>query len=284
MADVRTEGENRHRPEKSPLDDLSARTMKAQATIERWTRELQARRPGATARAMPPEVASAKAELKAIEKLARAALAGTASGKVELSRRDMMIAQRLFFTGTRERRTSTARAFRFWWRFVDSKGGVLSLVQSLGIYCVYTQDLVAALARLITGRPCLEVGAGDGTLALRLEEAGVPTTAVDDQSWSHRIRYPGWVEKSDAVAALAKHQPRTVVCSWPPPGNTFERQIFRTPGVDLYVVIGSRHRFASGNWLAYEEQKNFTWGIDEGLSSLVMPPELDSAVLVFKRL
>ena len=30
--------------------------------------------------------------------------------------------------------------------------------------------------------------------------------------------------------------------------------MFRTPSVQLYIVIASRHRFAAGEWRAYEQQ------------------------------
>ena len=86
-----------------------------------------------------------------------------------------------------------------------------------------------------------------------------------------------------AREALARHAPRAVVCSWPPPGNDFERSVFQTPSVELYVVVGSRHRFAAGDHDAYERQADFTGGLDEALSRLVLPPELDPAVYLFRR-
>jgi hypothetical protein len=91
------------------------------------------------------------------------------------------------------------------------------------------------------------------------------------------------VEKLDARKALLKFQPETVICSWPPPGNLFERHVFTAPSVSLYVVIGSRYKFASGNWEAYSAQTAFEWGEDRRLDKLVVPPELDSAVFVFRR-
>jgi hypothetical protein len=74
-----------------------------------------------------------------------------------------------------------------------------------------------------------------------------------------------------------------VICSWPPAGNDFEREVFRTATVALYVVVGSRHRFATGNWAAYEEQAEFDFAEDPELGRLVLPPELDAAVYVFRR-
>ncbi len=91
------------------------------------------------------------------------------------------------------------------------------------------------------------------------------------------------VERLDAEAALARYRPSVVLCAWPPPGNGFERAVFRSPSVSRYIVLTSRHRFAAGAWSDYEAQEGFTLRHDEALSRLVLPPESDPAVLVFDR-
>jgi hypothetical protein len=53
--------------------------------------------------------------------------------------------------------------------------------------------------------------------------------------------------------------------------------------VQLYVVITTRHRFAAGNWDSYAGQTGFTCTEDRRLARLVLPPELDPTVLVFRR-
>jgi hypothetical protein len=143
--------------------------------------------------------------------------------------------------------------------------------------------LIKELAILFDDRPCLEIGAGDGTLSRLLLEAGTRITATDDHSWSHTIPYPDTVERIDAGEALKKYRPQVTICSWPPPNNNFERHVFKTESVGLYIVIGSRHKFASGNWETYAAQKDFDRQIDSRLSCYVVPPELDSAVLIFSR-
>jgi hypothetical protein len=158
----------------------------------------------------------------------------------------------------------------------------MPLVQARGIYCFYSRELVEELARLAAGRPCLEIAAGDGTLSRFLAAAGVPVTATDDASWP-AVTVPPDVERLDARAALRAHPAPVVLCSWPPAGNAFERAVFATPAVETYVVVASRHRFAAGDWAAYERQRAFDWDVDERLSRLVLPPELDPAVLVFRR-
>jgi hypothetical protein len=59
--------------------------------------------------------------------------------------------------------------------------------------------------------------------------------------------------------------------------------VFRTRSVELYVVIASKHAFAAGNWDDYRSQEAFTMVEDEALGGLVLPPELESAVYVFRR-
>ena len=89
--------------------------------------------------------------------------------------------------------------------------------------------------------------------------------------------------REDAKEALKKRQPEVVVCSWPPANNRFERSVFSTRSVHLYIVIGSRHRFAAGNWATYQEQDKFDFEEVPELSELVLPPELDAAVYICRR-
>ena len=209
-------------------------------------------------------------------------MAGRAGTK-ELRPIDNFISQKLLFDRKNRRRQPSVRWFRFWWQFVKGKDQILATIQSMGIYCIYSRELLIALKKLVNGRTCLEIGAGDGTLSLFLAERGVVIHASDDQSWSHRIKYPDWVEKRDAISALMAHQPRVVICSWPPANNSFEKEIFKQDCVELYIVIGSKHHYASGNFHSYHEQKNFHLREDSYLSKLVLPFELDNSVLVFER-
>ena len=128
----------------------------------------------------------------------------------------------------------------------------------------------------------MEIAAGDGTLSRFLADAGVRVIATDDHSWSD-VCFPEAVIHQDAKAALKTREPQVVLCSWPPANNDFERAVFRTRSVELYIVIGSRHRFAAGNWAVYEEQTAFEFAEDPELSRLVLPPELEAAVYVFRR-
>ncbi|WP_199753332.1 hypothetical protein, partial [Actinoplanes sp. ATCC 53533] len=91
------------------------------------------------------------------------------------------------------------------------------------------------------------------------------------------------VLQQDARTALRIHQPQVVVCSWPPAGNPFEHHVFTAPSVQRYIVIGSRHHASTGNWTAYRSQTGFDLVVDEELSRLVLPPEVEHAVYVFTR-
>jgi cyclopropane fatty-acyl-phospholipid synthase-like methyltransferase len=143
--------------------------------------------------------------------------------------------------------------------------------------------LIKALAGTIASRKCLEIGAGDGTLTRFLKSQDVQITATDNHSWKNAVDYPEWVIKLDAREALVKHTSEVVICSWPPAQNDFERYVFNTPGVQLYIVIGSCHQFAFGNWKDYKQQSFFDLEEDKKLSALVLPPELGAAVYVFRR-
>ena len=221
--------------------------------------------------------------LAALDAYALAAATGQKGGTVRFNAWNGWLIQRLLFARGLTRKPASRGAFRFWWRFVTQKRFLMPLVQKKGIFCFYTRELIAALAQRIAGRRTLEIAAGDGTLTRFLAAAGVDVRATDDHSWSHAVTFPPEVERLDAAQALARHRPQVVLCSWPPPGNRFEAAVFTTPGVELYVVIGSAHRFASGNWDAYRDQRGFDWQVDREFSALVLPPELDTAVLVFTR-
>jgi hypothetical protein len=219
----------------------------------------------------------------AVERTLASAATGQVEGTVRLGRWSGLLIQSLFFGRGLARRPVPMRAFRWVWPLVTQRRLLMPLVQPRGIWCFYSLELVRGLAALLEGRPALEVAAGDGTLARFLRAAGADVRASDDQSWARPDGYPPDVERLDAVEAVARHRPRAVLCSFPPPGNGFERRLLASPGLERYLVVTSRHRHAAGDWAAYERQTAFDWSIDEGLSRLVLPPELDPAVLVFRR-
>jgi hypothetical protein len=212
-----------------------------------------------------------------------AADAGVTKGKLRFNWLNGFIAQQLLFARGLERKPVSLFWFRLLWPLVWQKKRLMPLVQPRGIYCFYSRELVEALAGMIASRSCLEIGAGDGTLTRFLKGKGVALTATDSHGWSQAVEYPDWVVRLDAREALAAYSPEVVICSWPPAQNDFERHVFTTPGVQLYIVIGSRHRLAFGNWKDYLEQSAFEPEEDKKLGALLLPLELESAVYVFRR-
>jgi len=220
----------------------------------------------------------------AVKQLALQAATGAKPGeRVRFNLLNGKLLQRIFFEGEGFRRKPVSmRQFKRWWPLLSQRKLLMPLVAKKGIYCFYSEPLVARLAELIGDRRAVEIAAGDGTLTRFLRGAGVDIVATDDHSWKD-VDFPAEVIKEDAKTSLKQRAPAVVVCSWPPADNAFERAVFKTRSVELYVVIGSRHRFAAGNWKTYEEQTAFDMTDDEELAQLVLPPELEAAVYVFRR-
>jgi hypothetical protein len=221
--------------------------------------------------------------LLAAQRALQAAAMGASPGRRRFGLWSGFLVQRLFFSRGLVRKPVSMRRFRRLWPLVTQKRLLMPLVQPRGMYAFYSQELVAALARLIDGRPALEIAAGDGCLSGFLQAAGVNVRATDDHSWTQNIRYPDSVEKLDAATALKQHQPKVVLCSYPPPKNTFEQCVFRTDSVELYIVITTKHRFAAGDWQTYESQRTFAMTTDGELSRLILPPEIDPLLILFTR-
>ena len=236
-----------------------------------------------TLQAALPFLIRSRMSLLAVDKCLFSAATGMNEGPVRFNLFNGYVMQKLLFRQDLIRKPVSFGWFRFWWKFNTQKRFLMPLVQKKGIYCFYSKALIKKLVEMIGHQFCLEIAAGDGTLFRFLAEKGVNITATDNQSWRHAIDYPNDVRNMEAKRALQHYQPQVVVCSWPPPANQFERHVFSTKSVQLYVVIGSRYKFASGNWEDYAKQGNFNYEINSELSALVVPPELESAVLIFRR-
>lgn len=238
-----------------------------------------------TPRRRDPLVAARVRQYLAAETLRQmsvSAATGVSDGRLRFNLVNGYLAQKLLFREGLERKPVSLWWFRVVWPLVWQKRYLMPLVEPQGIYCFYSGALIRRLAEVIGERECLEIAAGDGALSRFLRRAGVQVTATDDRSWA-QVETSDDVERQEARQALRAHAPRAVICSWPPAGNSFERWVFETPSVELYIAIGSRHEFATGNREAYRRQRGFTVDHDVGLGRLVLPPELDSEVLVFRR-
>ncbi|WP_129337480.1 hypothetical protein [Cellulomonas endophytica] len=219
----------------------------------------------------------------ALRQMSLSRATGVSQGTVRFNLVNGWVAQRLLFRRGLERKPVSVPWFRLVWPLLPQRRYLMPLVTPQGIYCFYSSALIRRLVRLIDGRTCVEIAAGDGTLSRFLRAAGVPVHATDDHSWSRTIDFPEDVERLDAQAALARYRPAVVLCSWPPADNGFERYVFGTESVQTYIVIGTRHRFGSGDFAGYLAQHAFEMREEPTLSRLVLPPELDPAVYVFER-
>lgn len=254
--------------------------------LKAYLERLSARSPKQDRDAALSQFVRSRMAHESVKKLCLSTLAadtGVKKGKLRFNWFNGFIAQRLLFARGLERKPVSLSRFRLLWPLVWQKKRLMPLVQPKGIYCFYSRELVDALAGMIESRSCLEIGAGDGTLTRFLKDSGVALTATDNHGWSQAVQYPEWVAKLDAREALAAYAPEVVICSWPPAQNDFERHVFDTPSVQLYIVIGSRHQFAFGNWKDYLRQSAFALEEDKNLGALVLPPELEPAVYVFRR-
>ncbi len=221
--------------------------------------------------------------LHAVQRAAFTAEAGVDRAEIAFDSFNGLVLQRLLFRRGLERRPVSLLANAVLWPLARQRRYVMPLVRPQGVYCFYSSALVRRLTKLIGTRQTLEIAAGDGTLSRFLQQRGVDVVATDNQSWERSIDYPDDVVRQDAVAALRARRPQVVVCSWPPVGNAFEREVFRTPSVETYIVIGSARETGSGNWYDYRRQTGFNFVWDHSLSRLVLPRYQGNAVLVFQR-
>ncbi|MNB88910.1 hypothetical protein D3C75_359300 [compost metagenome] len=235
-----------------------------------------------TVNAFLPNIIKARFAIHLLEQL-NVAVSANSGGNVRFNRWDGTILQKLLFRKGFERKPVSLPLFRFFWRLIKDKKILMPLVGKKGIYCFYSKELIKELAVLTGGRKCLEIAAGDGTLTRFMNEAGTNCTATDDYSWKHYIDYPGFVEKADAKTALAKYNPEVVLCSWPVPRNPYERHVFKTDSVQLYIVIGTRNSQTTGDFEAYHNPGPFSMELNERLSALILPPSGDNAVYLFRR-
>lgn len=233
-----------------------------------------------------PDIIKARIAIYMLEQFYHAAKTAKDSdkpAKTRLGYWDGMLLQKMLFQKDLVRKPASLFWFRIVWRMIRDKNLLMPLVNERGIYCFYTKELIRKLSELSGNTTCLEIAAGDGTLTRFLREKGINCLATDDYSWEHYIKYPEFVEKLEAGDALKKYQPETVISSWTPPNNTFEKHIFQTDSVNTYVVIGSKNHLGSGNQEVYQNQDSFHMEYSEELSGLIIPPSQNNAVYIFRR-
>lgn len=230
-----------------------------------------------------PDIIKSRIAIKFLEKVNFSIQTNEYSGKVRFNLWDGLILQKLLFKKGLERKLVSVKKFKLVWPFIIKKKILMPLVNAKGIYCFYSKELVREFKKLIGDSSCLEIGAGDGVLTQFLINEEINCIATDNYSWDNYIKYPSFVKRLDGKSALEKYKTDTVICSWPPPENNFEKHVFSSNSVKLYIVIGTKNKLYSGNHKVYETQENFTMELNEKLSSLILPPSKDNAVYIFRR-
>lgn len=81
------------------------------------------------------------------------------------------------------------------------------------------------------------------------------------------------------LAALADAAPERIADL----GNGFERFVFTTPSVELYVAINGSGPLVSSNHRDYAVRTTFDHEVDDRLGRLVLPRSLRAQVHVFRR-
>jgi hypothetical protein len=229
-----------------------------------------------------PSIIKARFALYLLEQLTIASTSKDATKRIRFNLWDGTILQKILFKKGFERKPVSLSVFKFFWKFITNKN-IMPLINQKGIYCFYSKPLINKLSRIIAGRKCIEIAAGDGTLTKFLNEKGIDCIATDDYSWQHYITYSDCVEKIDAKVALQKYNPEVVICSWPVPRNTYEKHVFNTNSINTYIVIGTNNPLISGDFESYYNTNEFTMELDKELSSLILPPSNENAVYIFQR-
>ena len=231
--------------------------------------------------ALPHLVKSRMIHLAVKKVLDRSLNAGNSD--IVQSKLDKILCNFLFYAPYGQHRPASSLAVKTLWPAVRDKTAAVAKAKKLGFYCLYTDKFINFVRKVSKDQNVLEIAAGSGILTLLLQKSGVACRATDDLSWGHAVRFGRHVEDLDAAKALKKYNPIVVLCSWPPPENSFEESVFLSASVDTYIVVGSKHHFATGARDHYLKQKDFTMEVVACPDKLLAPPGLDGEVLLFTR-
>jgi hypothetical protein len=267
------------------IDHLADTSQRAQASIVRCLNSNKADTP----QSMPAssEIIRARMTILAVEQFIEAFT--SPNGKLGFSDN-----WRLNFSLIRHLnhgKLLTINQFDETWASLKDRTMAARLIQKTGFWSIPTKELCLGIKHYAGDDYILEVGAGRGLFVAGLEKSGAQITGVDDCSWEmahQKISSAAKkIKQQDARQALAEIKPKTVLAVWPPPGNSFEAEIFATSSVKTYIAIVSRHKFASGNWREYQSQdknlQGFSCTTNERLNAMLRPLEAEQTVLIFKR-
>ena len=121
---------------------------------------------------------------------------------------------------------------------------------------VITPEAVQALKGLLQGRPVLEVGAGNGYLAYRLQQAGVevlPTDAhpLPENPYDLGSQEHTTILQADAAEALAEFPEMALLWSWPCPDDASGEALQSFQGETL-IYIGEQYAGSTGGELFHQ--------------------------------
>ena len=120
-------------------------------------------------------------------------------------------------------------------------------------FAVLTDESIAWMAGRLSGHRVLEVGAGNGYLAMRLRQAGVQMDATDmsrleDNLYALGNSYHTDVEIMEAKRALETFRPTALVWSWPVPETASGRALEAFDG-QMLIYIGEQNEGCTGGQL-----------------------------------
>lgn len=133
----------------------------------------------------------------------------------------------------------------------EREAGWLAACEQAGRHLIVTRELTEAVAKLMRTflpGPVLEVCAGGGELSVALRQHGVALVSTDAEPPAGSDVVP-----LDAVDALARFQPRTVIGCFVPIDSDIDRTVLAARSVERYLVIAARingQLGSSGLWSA----------------------------------
>ena len=271
--------------EQKQFDRLAVMANRAQSQIA----QVLATNDGASAKSSQDRLTfiRAKMTLLAIEQF----IAAFFGGDSHPSFKDRLVMSGLLLPALERGQLLTQRTFDRRWSWVSHGACAASMIQKAGFWSIPTTELCRSIKNYTKDKDLLEVGAGRGLFVSGLRQCDVSVIGIDDHSWEQAATpiHSALPHLRRLVArdALRQMKPKAVLSVWPPPGNIFERDIFATDSVEIYLAIVSKHRFASGNWADYQSASaqtgRFRCVISEPLNHLLRPIEAEQQLLVFRR-
>lgn len=271
--------------EQNKFEHLAEMAQRAQAVMTRWLNGADS--PLASSHHAKQDFIKARMTVLAIEQF----IAAFTGSTIKIPLLDRMKLNYWIIPSLEKGRLWSVPKLDKIWTKLRQPATAASTIQNAGFWSIPTEELCLGIKDYAKGREIIEIGAGRGLYVSALNQVGAPTVGVDDCSWpmaQQTIKSAAdKITKRSAKEALAELRPTVVLSVWPPPGNSFEREIFSTKSVELYMAIVSRHRFASGNWRDYKSQESdlrgFSCVTNDVINKMMRPIEAEQQLLIFRR-